>query len=189
MANDAPPMTMESRLRTFDAWPLDHVVARKALAEAGFVYTKNQHENPLVRCVVCNIHLNNWRRTDDPWVEHARWSATCSFVRNMKTAAYIDACRKWNDAVRETVHRECLVKLMNKKNEMNANNSDGMLEGHPYLKDFYVTTGHSWTLIKYAIVRAQIERRPANEILTETIDAVETSDAMIRLRHRLMSAV
>ena len=34
-----------------------------------------------VRCPFCGGGLRNWDRSDDPWVEHAKWFGNCSFIQ------------------------------------------------------------------------------------------------------------
>lgn len=34
--------------------------------------------------------LRNWDPEDNPWIEHARWSAECPYILKMKGQAFID---------------------------------------------------------------------------------------------------
>lgn len=41
--------------------------------------------------------LQDWRRTDDPWTEHALWFPYCVYVRYIKgkhSSANIEACKR-----------------------------------------------------------------------------------------------
>jgi len=57
-----------------------------------------------VRCFHCGIGLRNWEQDDDPWVEHARWSKNCPYVKTKKGQAFIDL-------VQEAVRKQELVSL------------------------------------------------------------------------------
>lgn len=73
------------RLKTFDeVWnvPIDKVY----MAEAGFFYTT---VNDLVRCFYCGTGIWDWKRDDNPFVEHARYSPGCSFLRAIKGSTFI----------------------------------------------------------------------------------------------------
>lgn len=54
--------------------------------------------NDCVRCFQCGIGLRNWDPEDDPWVEHARWSSKCSYLRLKKGQGFVDLVQA---AVRE----------------------------------------------------------------------------------------
>lgn len=41
-------------------------------------------------CFCCNQGLKEWETHDDPWVEHARWSPTCSFVLLSKGKDFVE---------------------------------------------------------------------------------------------------
>lgn len=41
-------------------------------------------------CFCCNQGLKEWEHNDDPWVEHARWSPTCSFVLLSKGKNFVE---------------------------------------------------------------------------------------------------
>ncbi len=44
-----------------------------------------------VRCFFCDGGLRNWEREDDPFTEHARWFPRCSFIREVRGNAFVDA--------------------------------------------------------------------------------------------------
>jgi hypothetical protein len=68
-----------NRVHTFSLWPIQlNQEQKKKLIAAGFVYTGRSDE---VRCCVspeCNLF--HWGSKDDPWIEHAKWFASCPFV-------------------------------------------------------------------------------------------------------------
>lgn len=43
-----------------------------------------------VMCFHCGLGLKDWEDGDDPWVEHARWSSRCNYVRLIKGKEFID---------------------------------------------------------------------------------------------------
>jgi hypothetical protein len=45
-----------------------------------FILGNNDH----VRCFYCGIGLQNWDSEDNPFVEHARWSSECQYLKDKK---------------------------------------------------------------------------------------------------------
>lgn len=70
-----------ARLSTFKTWPTSIQLKPEKLAEAGFFYTGN---NDIVRCFHCDLGLKNWKSDDIPFIEHARHSKKCRFVKDKK---------------------------------------------------------------------------------------------------------
>ena len=46
----------------------------------------------VVTCFNCEVSLNNWEKTDNPWIEHAIHSPTCTFVKLTKGDKFIADC-------------------------------------------------------------------------------------------------
>lgn len=61
--------------------------APENLAEAGFYYVGF---GDCVRCFQCGLGLRDWSESDDPWIEHSRWSKNCSFVKQMRGQEFIN---------------------------------------------------------------------------------------------------
>jgi hypothetical protein len=40
-------------------------------------------------CFCCSVRLIDWKRTDDPWVEHARVFPTCSYLLLTKSKSFV----------------------------------------------------------------------------------------------------
>ncbi|XP_052090054.1 baculoviral IAP repeat-containing protein 2-like isoform X2 [Mytilus californianus] len=90
------------RLSTFQTWPTSIQQHPETMAEAGFYYTgSNDH----VRCFHCGIGLQNWDSEDNPFVEHARWSQECQFLKDKKGLDFIATVQ---DAVRRVQLEEAL---------------------------------------------------------------------------------
>ncbi|OPL33585.1 hypothetical protein AM593_01348, partial [Mytilus galloprovincialis] len=64
-----------------------------------------QGNNDHVRCFHCGIGLQNWDSEDNPFVEHARWSAECQFLKDKKGLDFIATVQ---DAVRRVQMEEAL---------------------------------------------------------------------------------
>ncbi|KAJ8314616.1 hypothetical protein KUTeg_006766 [Tegillarca granosa] len=75
------------RLETFRSWLYHNVQHPQQLVEAGFYYTDS---TDVVRCFHCDIGLAEWDVQDDPWVEHARHSPQCFFLREKRGTAFVD---------------------------------------------------------------------------------------------------
>ena len=71
----------ENRYMTFtnNGWKSTYHARPEDLAAAGFVYEGNGDE---VRCVCCQLKLENWEPKDDIRDEHKNMSANCRFVIN-----------------------------------------------------------------------------------------------------------
>jgi hypothetical protein len=92
---------IESRLKTFDFWPLNDKQNKKDLVHCGFFYTGQQD---IVRCFTCDIGLAEWDETDDPWSEHARHSPHCKYLKKMKGEDFINRVQQeWRKVKIRTV--------------------------------------------------------------------------------------
>ncbi|XP_060082815.1 E3 ubiquitin-protein ligase XIAP-like [Ylistrum balloti] len=81
-----------SRRESFRNWP-GRSQDIDILASAGFFFTG---EEDIVRCFHCDIGLAEWDSDDDPWVEHARHSPDCPFLREKKDGDFImNIQRRW----------------------------------------------------------------------------------------------
>ena len=74
-------VTEDSRLRTFQHWPEGAHIHPELLASAGLFYTGCEDR---VQCFQCGVILGMWEPDDEPWLEHARLSPGCSFVRFLR---------------------------------------------------------------------------------------------------------
>ncbi|XP_046571619.1 uncharacterized protein LOC124279783 [Haliotis rubra] len=79
-------LDISTRLASFLLWPNDHCKKPAELAEAGFFCAGF---SDCVRCFVCGVGLKTWEKGDNPWVEHVRWRASCTYVRVTKGEAFI----------------------------------------------------------------------------------------------------
>jgi hypothetical protein len=68
----------EERLKSFKFWPKFLMPRAAQLASAGFIYT-NQGDR--VRCFSCKVLLCDWKKSDNPFEEHYRWSKNCEFLK------------------------------------------------------------------------------------------------------------
>ena len=71
-------MFYEDRLTTFEHWSKQIQPDKYRLAKAGFYY---MGEIDKVVCFSCGITLREWEQTDDPLVEHYKWSKNCVFLK------------------------------------------------------------------------------------------------------------
>ena len=68
----------EYRLKTFDSWPTQILPNKYALAKNGFIYTGVGDK---VKCFKCDVELKDWERTDEPRIEHCKWSPACDYLK------------------------------------------------------------------------------------------------------------
>lgn len=88
--------TMSSRLRTYETWPHFSHPRPYNMAAAGFYYIKVSDH---VQCYSCEIYLNCFEASDDPWDFHIKWSPMCP---------HVNACRS-KQFIRETFERMLYV--------------------------------------------------------------------------------
>ena len=81
--------TYQARLQTFidHQWSSTKEQTKEQLADAGFFYTGTDDRTT---CYHCGGGLKNWEPQDDPWVQHAKWFSTCSYVRLVKGQEFIN---------------------------------------------------------------------------------------------------
>ncbi|KAL5004428.1 hypothetical protein ScPMuIL_017884 [Solemya velum] len=80
------------RVSSFNGWwPVHKSQTPQHLATAGLFYTGSGDK---VRCFSCGGGLRDWEDSDDPWVEHARWYPTCSFVQQVKGPDFVKAVQE-----------------------------------------------------------------------------------------------
>lgn len=83
--------TLDSRLRTFSEWPKNHCLTPNELAKNGFFHV---FKNDNVICFHCGVGLYNFVRGDDVFIEHARFSPLCLFLKQMYTLEQIQKAQR-----------------------------------------------------------------------------------------------
>ncbi|KAK7107651.1 uncharacterized protein [Littorina saxatilis] len=78
--------TAQSRLATFQNWPLLNVFLPQTLVSLGFYYAGYAD---CVRCFYCGVGLKSWDENDDPLVEHVRWRPQCVYLLATKGRQHI----------------------------------------------------------------------------------------------------
>ncbi|XP_060573024.1 uncharacterized protein LOC132730958 [Ruditapes philippinarum] len=79
--------TKTAREASYSTWPDTSSHTPEVLADAGFFYAGF---GDCVRCFYCGIGLRHWTAEDDPWIEHARWSKNCVFVKQKKGEEFVN---------------------------------------------------------------------------------------------------
>ncbi|KAE8378407.1 hypothetical protein BDV26DRAFT_281076 [Aspergillus bertholletiae] len=74
----------EARLATFGtSWPHDGkrgwVCQSEKMVDGGWYFCPTEESNDLASCAYCKLSLDGWEPKDDPYDEHYRRSADCSF--------------------------------------------------------------------------------------------------------------
>ncbi|PLB34149.1 uncharacterized protein BDW47DRAFT_112770, partial [Aspergillus candidus] len=74
----------QARLATFNSgWPHDGkrgwTCQSEKMVEGGWYFCPNEESNDLASCPYCKLSLDGWEPKDDPFDEHYRRSAECSF--------------------------------------------------------------------------------------------------------------
>lgn len=81
------------RLKSFKNWPTHLPIDKTDMAEAGFVYCGTGDS---VHCHWCGVGFRGWESGDIPFIEHAKWSPGCGFMRHRKGDEFIEQCRRWS---------------------------------------------------------------------------------------------
>ena len=66
------------RCKTFDNWPISHLISPMTMAEAGFIYTGDGDK---VQCFVCGGYIYNWIDDVCPLNEHVSSFPECRFAQ------------------------------------------------------------------------------------------------------------
>jgi hypothetical protein len=78
--------SLEERKKSFieNSWDQSNPMNVDGLSEAGFYYTGEDNK---VFCFYCSVGLYEWGEESDPWIEHAKHSPNCHFLKfDMKDA-------------------------------------------------------------------------------------------------------
>lgn len=67
-----------NRFKTFWWWPHDYI-SPKILAKLGFYYLGY---GDAVKCIFCDIIIQNWKLGDNEFNEHYKYSQNCPLLRN-----------------------------------------------------------------------------------------------------------
>nr|XP_034332218.1 uncharacterized protein LOC105325768 isoform X1 [Crassostrea gigas] len=131
MAIKHPEYTARSaRLGSYQTFPRHMKQHPADMTDAGFYYAGF---GDCCRCFHCGIGLRNWDPEDNPWIEHARWSAECPYILKMKGQAFIDLVQEAaraaemadNDGDNEADNESASTQSKSAANEKSgANNSE-----------------------------------------------------------------
>lgn len=67
-----------NRLQTFETWSSQIQPNKFQLSSAGFYYTGR---GDIVECFSCALRLHDWKKEDDPMIEHRKLSSDCLFLK------------------------------------------------------------------------------------------------------------
>ncbi|XP_060083791.1 E3 ubiquitin-protein ligase XIAP-like [Ylistrum balloti] len=90
------------RIGTYESLRLaPHNIAN--MAKAGFFYTGHAD---ILKCFHCDIGLAEWNPDDNLWLEHARHSPECPYLREQKGQEYINSVQIQWDQIYKPKHQE-----------------------------------------------------------------------------------
>ncbi|XP_041348287.1 capping protein inhibiting regulator of actin dynamics-like isoform X2 [Gigantopelta aegis] len=72
---------INKRRDTFREWPSQMYQKPEELCEAGFYYTGCADK---VICFCCGLGVKSWRDQADPWIQHARLSPQCRYLKEIR---------------------------------------------------------------------------------------------------------
>lgn len=79
-------ITLDSRLKSYENWPISLSQKPQDLSKAGFYYTGLGDE---VKCYHCNGTINMWEKGKDPLKEHIKRFPDCHYINLLKGSEYI----------------------------------------------------------------------------------------------------
>ena len=82
--------SLRNRVNTLEPVSDRFPVSIVAIAKAGFFYVE---EYDKVVCFACGGGLQDWKKEDDPWYEHARWFPRCIYLLLNKGGEYVSRVR------------------------------------------------------------------------------------------------
>lgn len=86
-----------ARTRSFpDDWNDIRPVKVRDLVDAGFFFLFKYDR---CRCFYCHVILHGWSRGDVPWIEHARYKPTCTYVHLKKGPLFVQVCGRLDGKV------------------------------------------------------------------------------------------
>lgn len=83
-----------NRVVSFMCWSRDFNQDIDVLVECGFFSVGN---GDTVRCFQCGGGLQNWKPTDYPWREHARFFPHCSYLQDKNGLDYVKSVHAEDD--------------------------------------------------------------------------------------------
>ncbi|XP_071090742.1 baculoviral IAP repeat-containing protein 7-B-like [Haliotis cracherodii] len=83
----------ETRLRSFDSWPLKCVAQKpEMMARSGFFYIGSADR---ARCFHCGVTLRDWDTDDYPPCAHKQWSENCPYVQQLDVDGMKKEIEEW----------------------------------------------------------------------------------------------
>ncbi|KAL4221219.1 Baculoviral IAP [Mactra antiquata] len=154
----------------------DIAVPIESLVESGLFYTGY---GDCCRCHVCGIGLRHWSVSDDPWVEHARWSRNCDYVKQERGQEFIDLVHMAVGYTRENDEDSSNVQNNNEQSSVPAESNnviDSLMHGSP--AQSLLEMGYSTTIIRQAL------RAVFNEEGRSGITAVSLTEKVLMLENQ-----
>ncbi|XP_069468768.1 E3 ubiquitin-protein ligase XIAP isoform X2 [Ambystoma mexicanum] len=76
---------LEKRLETFQSWMFP--ISKQDLAKSGF-YSLGDADS--VMCFYCGGGLRDWKPSEDPWQQHAKWYPGCKYLIDQKGVEFVN---------------------------------------------------------------------------------------------------
>ncbi|AAC97724.1 ORF MSV248 putative inhibitor of apoptosis protein (IAP), similar to Orgyia pseudotsugata NPV GB:U75930 [Melanoplus sanguinipes entomopoxvirus] len=85
-------ITLQSRINSYENWPISLFFKINRLCEAGFFYT---NIGDITVCFNCGLKIKNWLYYNDPWIEHSKWSPNCNYIIFNKGKKFINFAKNF----------------------------------------------------------------------------------------------
>lgn len=132
------------RLASFEHWPLGDYLDLRILAGAGFYH----HRSDIAYCPECGLMYwkKDWKKDENPFEEHAKFSKDCLFVKFFKSANIVitdeEVVNYWmsTDVVRQFIHQNLhniptIKSGLHQRLRMKFKNFENLNEIYEFFKD------------------------------------------------------
>lgn len=93
--------SLQAREKSFALWSAKQSI--NEMIEAGFFYSG---KSDLVYCFHCGLGLHLWEQSDEPMIEHSKYSKHCGYIH--PTDEGVDVCGNFPDEVSDHPPRDVL---------------------------------------------------------------------------------
>lgn len=152
----------ETRLRSFDSWPLKCVAQKpEMMARSGFFYIGSADR---ARCFHCGVTLRDWDTDDYPPCAHKQWSENCPYVQQLDVDGMKKEIEEWErtEKLRIEFQNSTFIDCSSSKKSRGTNDShsaDVVIDGPSQAGASFATNTH--VISQASEVSDEFETNPA----------------------------
>lgn len=126
--------TTSARLSTFDS----SLPKLRCLdfAKAGFYQTSFATDCFSISCFSCAVHMYSVKLSQDPWIEHVRWSPKCQYILTRRGQQFVESILRVLAAENEgDVHTEVVIETFVLKTDRKDSEKEHVLKPCSYIEN------------------------------------------------------